>query len=142
MILSRYDIFYDRSRDGHYPEVTNPATPVAFIIDGEVVFADGFCPSIGDNIFLANPQYTSRLEVIDGIETEIVVATVGTTVTEMVVDELFTSVLLSEPLAIRITRTDSIMVDVGWKYDENGFYQMQEIDGVVKRINGMGNFVS
>lgn len=141
MILNKKDIYYLRSRDGAYPDVENPATPVAFVIDGEVVYADGFSPPIGDNIFLANPTYTSRIENIDGIDTEIVTATVGEVATDMILDEYFTAVLLSNPIAVLINRNDSILVDVGWKYDSNGFYQTKNVNGILKRINGMGNFV-
>jgi hypothetical protein len=141
MILTKYDIYYDPIRDGQYPAVEKPATPVAFVINGEVVYAHGFSPSIGDNIFLANPTYTSRMETVNGAEVEVVTATVGSTSTDMIVDEHFTAVLLSYPLAIEITRTGSILVDIGWKHDERGFYQMNDIDGVAKRIDGMGNVV-
>lgn len=141
MTLTNYDIFYNPTRDGEYPAVEKPATPVAFVIDGEVAYAHGFCPSIGDNIFLANANYTSRTETIDGAQVEVVTATVGSTSTDIIVDEYFTAVLLSYPLAIEITRTDSLLVDIGWKHDERGFYQMKDIDGVVKRIDGMGNVV-
>lgn len=141
MTLTNYDIYYNPTRDGEYPAVEKPATPVAFVIDGEVAYAHGFCPSVGDNIFLANPSYTSRMETIDGVEVEVVTATVGSTSTDIIVDEHFTAVLLSYPLAIEITRTGSKFVDVGWKHDERGFYQMKDIDGVIKRIDGMGNVV-
>lgn len=141
MILNKTDIYYEPTRDGEYPAVEKPATPVAFVIDGEVVYAHGFSPPIGDNIFLANPTYTSRIENIDGVDKEVVTATVGETSTDMLLDEHFTAVLLSYPLALPITRTDSKFVDVGWKHDANGFYQMKDIDGVIKRIDGMGNVV-
>jgi hypothetical protein len=141
MILNKTDIYYEPTRDGEYPAVEKPATPVAFVIDGEVVYADGFSPPIGDNIFLANPTYTSRIENIDGVDTEVITATVGETSTDMILDEHFTAVLLSYPLAIEITRTGSKFVDVGWKHDSNGFYQMKDVDGVMKRIDGMGNVV-
>lgn len=142
MILKEEDIFYLRERDGQYPEVERPACPVAFVIDGEVVFAHGFSPAIGDNIFLANSTYSSRMETIDGIDTEIVIADVGGVITEMIVGELFTSVLLSNALAVPISRTTSLLVNTGWKHDEYGFFQLQSINGVSKRINGMGVVVS
>lgn len=141
MILTSTDIFYLRERDGDSTTTDNPATPVAFVIDGEVVYAHAFSPSIGDNIFLANPTYTSRIENIDGIDTEVVTATVGETSTDMILDEHFTAVLLSNALAIKIKRDTSILVNIGWKYDENGFYQSKYVDGVEKRIDGMGNIV-
>jgi len=145
MILTSYDIFYSSERDGTYdgigaPAVEHPVTPIAFVIDGEVVFAQGFSPSIGDNIFLANPTYTSRIEFIDGVETEIVIADVNGVITEMIVDDLFTAVLLSNPLAILIKKNS--LVNTGWSYDENGFFAMQSIDGIEKKINDMGNIIS
>lgn len=145
MILKLSDILYSSERDGTYdgiggPTVEHPVTPIAFVIDGEVVFAQGFSPSIGDNIFLANPTYTSRIEFIDGIETEIVIANVNGVVTEMIVEDLFTAVLLSNPLAILINRNS--LVDTGWNHDENGFFIMQSIDGVEKKINDMGDVIS
>lgn len=142
MILKEQDIFYSQERDGRYPEVERPACPIAFVIGGDVVFAHGFSPSIGDNIFLSNPTYSSRVETIDGVETEIVIANVNGTITEMIVNDLFTSVLLSDSLAVPISRTTSLYVNVGWKYDENGFFQTQTINGVSKRVNGMGQVVS
>jgi hypothetical protein len=56
----------------------------------------------------------------------------------MILDELFTSVLLSDALAVPISRTTSLYVNTGWKYDEGGFFQTQFIQGVEKQINGMG----
>ena len=137
MILYPQDIFYLQSRDGDSTTTDNPATPIAFVIDGEVVFAHGFSPPIGDGVFLSNPEYSSRIELVDGEEKEITIANVDGVVTEMLLDELFTAVLLSNPLAVRITRHSSRYVDVGWMHDENGFYTMQVIDGVQKRLNGM-----
>jgi len=142
MILKAEDIFYSKERDGEYPTVERPACPIAFVINNEVVFAHGFSPSIGDNIFLANPKYSSRIEIIDDVETEIVIAEVNGVITEMILDELFTSVLLSDALAVPISRTTSLYVNTGWKHDENGFFQTQFIQGVEKRINGMGVVVS
>lgn len=144
MILQTSDIFYSSERDGTYdgidgPVVEHPVTPIAFVISGEVVYAQGFSPSIGDNVFLANPTYTSRIELINDIETEIVVANVNGTITEMVVNDLFTAVLLSNPLAILIDKHS--LVNTGWSYDENGFFVMQLIDGVERKINGMGDVV-
>jgi len=144
MILKSSDIFYSSERDGTYdgisgPAVEHPVTPIAFVIGGEVVFAQGFSPSIGDNIFLANPTYTSRIEFIDGVETEIVIANVNGVVAEMIVDDLFTAVLLSNPLAILIKKRS--LVNTGWSHDENGFFVMQSIDGVERRINEMGDVI-
>lgn len=141
MILTATDIFYLRERDGDSTTTSNPATPVAFVIGGDVVAAEAFSPPIGDNIFLANPTYTSRMEEIDGQTVEVVTATVGDVSTDMIVDELLTSVLLSNPTAIRIERDKSIMVTAGWKHDEDGFYIMQTVGGVERRLNGMGNVV-
>ena len=137
MILYPKDIFYLQSRDGDSTTTDNPATPIAFVIDGEVVYAHGFSPPIGEGIFLSNPTYSSRIELIDGEEKEVVIADVEGTITEMLLDELFTSVLLSEHLAIRITRDRTLYVDVGWMHDENGFYTFQLVDGIEKRLNGM-----
>lgn len=145
MILKTADILYSPQRDGSYdgisgPPVAHAVTPIAFVIDNEVVFAQGFSPSIGDNIFLANPTYTSRIESIDGVETEIVIANVNGAITEMIVDDLFTAVLLSTPLAVLIEKHS--LVNTGWSHDENGFFIMQLIDGVQKRIDSMGNVVA
>lgn len=145
MILKTADILYSPQRDGSYdgisgPQVAHAVTPIAFVIDNEVVFAQGFSPSIGDNIFLANPTYTSRIESIDGVETEIVIANVNGAITEMIVDDLFTAVLLSTPLAVLIEKHS--LVNTGWSHDENGFFIMQLIDGVQKRIDSMGNVVA
>jgi hypothetical protein len=145
VILQTSDIFYSSERDGTYdgingPAVEHPVTPIAFVIDGEVVFAQGFSPNIGDNIFLANPTYTSRIEFINGVETEIVIANINEVITEMIVNDLFTAVLLSNPLAILINKHS--LVNTGWNYDENGFFIMQSIDGVEKKINDMGDVIS
>ncbi len=145
MILQLPDILYSSERDGTYDGiggsvVEHPVTPIAFVIDGEVVFAQGFCPHIGDNIFLANPIYTSRTEFIDGVETEIIIANVNGVITEMIVSDLFTAVLLSNSLAILINKNS--LVDTGWSHDENGFFVMQLVDGVEKRINDMGDVIS
>ena len=141
MILQLSDILYSSERDGTYdgiggPVVEHPVTPIAFVIDGEVVFAQGFSPSIGDNIFLANPTYSSRVEIIDGVETEIVIANVNGAITEMIVNNLFTSVLLSNPNAVPITRGS--LVNVGWKYDENGFFLIESFNNVKRRIDENG----
>jgi hypothetical protein len=141
MILTETDVFYLRERDGDSTTTDNPATPVAFVINGDVVAAEGFSPPIGDNIFLANPTYTSRMEEIDGEQVEVLTATVGDVSTDMILGELLTSVLLSNPTAIRIERDKSIAVTAGWKHDENGFYIMQKIGGVDRRIDGMGRVV-
>lgn len=141
MILTSTDIFYLRERDGEWPATDNPATPVAFVIDGEVVAAEAFSPPIGDNIFLANPTYTSRIEKIDGRDTEVVTATVGDVSTDMILDELLTSVLLSNAKAILIRRDTDLAVNTGWRHDENGFYIMQYVNGVERRLNGMGKVV-
>lgn len=145
MILTSYDIFYEPSRDGvssqwgsshSFNIVEKPCTPIAFVIDGEVVLANGFSPSIGDNVFLANPTYSSRVEIIDGVETEIVIANVNGAITEMIVNDLFTSVLLSNPIAVPITRGS--LVNVGWKYDENGFFLIESSNNVKRRIDENG----
>jgi hypothetical protein len=141
MILTATDVFYLLERDGDSTTTDNPATPVAFVINGDVVAAEAFSPPIGDNIFLANPTYTSRMEEINGEQVEVITATVGDTSTDMILDELLTSVLLSDPIAIRIERDKSIAVAAGWKHDEKGFYVMQTVGGVERRINGMGNVV-
>lgn len=141
MILTATDIFYLQERDGDITTTKNPATPVAFVIDGEVVAAEAFSPPIGDNIFLANPTYTSRIEKINGRDTEVVTATVGDVSTDMILDELLTSVLLSNATAIRILRDTSLKVNIGWKHDEKGFYSMQAVNGVMRRIDGMGKVV-
>jgi|688.fasta_scaffold265458_2 hypothetical protein len=141
MILTATDIFYLQERDGDSTTTDRPATPVAFVINGEVVAAEAFSPPIGDNIFLANPAYTARMEEINGEQVEVITATVGDTSTDMILDELLTSVLLSEPTAIRITRDKSLQVAAGWKHDEKGFYIMQTVGGVERRIDGMGNVV-
>jgi hypothetical protein len=139
MILTEIDIFYLRERDGEYPETDNPATPVAFVIDGEVVAAEAFSPPIGDGIFLANPTYTSRTETISGVDVEVITATVGELSTDMILNEHLTSVLLSDAEAILIRRDRDLAVNTGWKHDENGFYLMETVDGVEHRLNGMGN---
>lgn len=137
MILSMQDVLYSPTRDGEWPDVERPACPIAFVIDGEVVYAHGFCPEIGDNIFLANPTYSSRTDNVDGVDVEVVIATVGDTSTEMILSEELTAILLSEPVAAPITRETSLYVEVGWLYDENGFYSFKTIDGESKRVNGM-----
>lgn len=137
MILTAQDVFYLQSRDGDSTTTDNPATPIAFIVDGDVVVANGFSPPIGEGVFLSNPNYSSRIEVIDGEEKEIVIANVDGVITEMLLDELFTAVLLSNPLAIKLTRESSRYVNVGWMHDENGFYITQLVDGVETRLNGM-----
>jgi hypothetical protein len=139
MILTERDIFYLRERDGDSTTTDNPATPVAFVIDGDVVAAEGFSPPIGDGIFMANPTYTSRIEQIDGVDVEVITATVGEVSTDMILDEHLTSVLLSNAEAILIRRDSDLAVNTGWKHDENGFYLMETVDGVERRLNGMGN---
>jgi hypothetical protein len=141
MILTSIDIFYLLERDGDSTTTSNPATPVAFVIDGDVVAAEAFSPPIGDGIFLANPVYSSRIENINGQDTEVITATVGEIATDMILDELLTSVLLSNATAILIRRDTDIAVNAGWKHDENGFYVMQMVDGVERRLNGMGVIV-
>jgi len=69
MILTSKEIFYLYERDGDSTTSDNPATPIAFVIDGEVVFAEGFSPAVGENIFLLNPIFTSKMETIDGVLT-------------------------------------------------------------------------
>ena len=139
MILTERDIFYLRERDGDSTTTDNPATPVAFVIDGDVVAAEGFSPPIGDGIFMANPIYTSRIEQIDGVDVEVITATVGEVSTDMILDEHLTAVLLSNAEAILIRRDSDLAVNTGWKHDENGFYLMETVDGVERRLNGMGN---
>lgn len=141
MALTMSDVFYNPQRDGEWPNVERPCAPIAFIINGNVVFANGFCPSIGDNIFLANPIYSSRIDTVDGEDIEVVIATVDDSTTEMILSEEFTAVLLSEPLAIQIDRETSRFVEVGWKYDENGFYSFRLVNGVDTRINGMNQVI-
>lgn len=141
MILTATDIFYLRERDGDSTTTDNPATPVAFVIDGEVVAAEAFSPPIGDGIFLANPTYTSRIEEIDGQDIEVITAVVGEVSTDMILEELLISVLLSDAEAILIRRDTDRAVTTGWKHDENGFYIMEIVDGVERRLNGMGNIV-
>lgn len=141
MILTATDIFYLRERDGDSTTTDNPATPVAFVIDGEVVAGEAFSPPIGDGIFLANPTYTSRIEKINGEDVEVITATVGEVSTDMILDELLTAVLLSDAEAILINRNTDRAVGIGWKHDENGFYVMEMVDGVARRINGLGNVV-
>ena len=143
MILTERDIFYLRERDGDSTTTDNPATPVAFVIDGDVVAAEGFSPPIGDGIFMANPTYTSRIEQIDGVDVEVITATVGEVSTDMILNEHLTAVLLSNAEAILIRRDSDRAVNAGqgqaWKHDENGFYLMETVDGVARRLNGMGN---
>lgn len=139
MILTERDIFYLRERDGDSTTTDNPATPVAFVIDGDVVAAEGFSPPIGDGIFMANPTYTSRIEQIDGVDVEVITATVGEVSTDMILNEHLTAVLLSNAEAILIRRDSDLAVNTGWKHDENGFYLMETVDGVERRLNGMGN---
>jgi len=145
MILTAKDIFYLRERDGDSTTTDNPATPVAFVIDGEVVAAEGFSPPIGDGIFLANPTYTSRIENIDGKDVEVITATVKGISTDMILNEHLTAVLLSNPKAILIRRDTDIAVSAGlgqvWRHDENGFYFIETVNGIEKRINGMGDAV-
>ena len=142
MILTAKDIFYLRERDGDSTTTDNPATPVAFVIDGEVVAAEGFSPPIGDGIFLANPTYTSRIESIDGEDVEVITAKVGEISTDMILNEHLTAVLLSNAEAILIRRDTDIQVSAGmgqvWRHDENGFYFMETVNDVERRINGMG----
>ena len=141
MKLTLTDIIYLKERDGDSATTDNWATPIAFVIDGEVVYAGAFSPVVGENIFLMSPVFTSQTENIDGVPTEIVTASVGDVVTEMVVGEKFTSVLLSEPLIIKIIRGRDNAVMEGWLYDDDGFFLKEIIDGVEKRIDGMGNVV-
>ena len=142
MILTAKDIFYLRERDGDSTTTDNPATPVAFVIDGEVVAAEGFSPPIGDGIFLANPTYRSRIESIDGEDVEVITATVGEISTDMILNEHLTAVLLSNAEAILIRRDTDIQVSAVmgqvWRHDENGFYFMETVNDVERRINGMG----
>ena len=140
-MLTMRDVLYLQSRDGDSTTTDNPATPVAFVIDGEVAIALGFSPKIGEDIFLSNPIYTSRIEEIDGKMTEIITANVNGNLTDMILSEHLTAVLLSNPQAIKILRNRDIAVMNGWLYDENGFYINQTINGVVRRINGMGSIV-
>lgn len=146
MILTSDDIFYKPSRDGvaadfgtshSYNVVEKPCTPLAFIIDGEVVLANGFTPHIGDNIFLANSIYTSRIDETSGAE--IILANTDGAVTEIAVDEMFTAVLLSNPLVVPIVRGS--LVNVGWKYDEDGFFITELINGIEQRIDQFGENV-
>lgn len=141
MKLTLTDIIYLKERDGDSATTGNWATPIAFVIDGEVVYAGAFSPVVGEDIFLMSPVFTSQMENIDGVPTEIVTASVGDVVTEMVVGEKFTSVLLSEPLIVEIIRGRDNAVMEGWLYDDDGFYLKEIIDGVEKRIDGMGNVV-
>ena len=141
MKLTLTDIIYLKERDGDSATTDNWATPIAFVIDGEVVYAGAFSPVVGENIFLMSPVFTSQTENIDGVPTEIVTASVGDVVTEMVVGEKFTSVLLSEPLIVEIIRGRDNAVMEGWLYDDGGFFLKEIIDGVEKRIDGMGNVV-
>ena len=141
MALSMSDVFYNPERDGEWPNVERPCSPIAFIINGNVVFANGFCPDIGDNIFLKNPTYSSRIDTIDGENVEVVIATIGDSTTEMVLSEQFTALLLSEPLAVQIDRNTSRFVEVGWKYDDSGFYSFKLINGIETRVNGMNQAV-
>lgn len=53
----------------------------------------------------------------------------------MIVNDLFTSVLLSNPIAVPITRGS--LVNVGWKYDENGFL-IESFSNVERRIDENG----
>jgi hypothetical protein len=141
MKLTLTDIIYLKERDGDSATTDNWATPIAFVIDGEVVYAEAFSPAIGENVFLMNPVFTSEIENIDGVPTEIVTASIGDVATDMVLDEKFTSVLLSEPLIVEIIRGRDNAVMEGWLYDDDGFYLKEIIDGVEKRIDGMGNVV-
>lgn len=122
MKLTLTDILYLQQRDGDYTTTDNWATPIAFVIDGEVVYAQAFSPSIGENIFLMNPVFSSKTEIIDDVPTEIVVASVGNEMTEMILDEKFTSVLLSDPIIIRLIRGKDNAVMEGWSYGSDGFY--------------------
>jgi hypothetical protein len=135
MRLTTQDVIYSLERDGQQTGIA-----VAFVIDGDVVYADAFSPSAGA-FFLTNPTYSSFTEVIDENEVEIVRATDESSTTELILNELFTAVLLSEARAIRITRERSRQVATGWKHDDEGFYIMQTIDGVERRIDGMGRVV-
>jgi len=146
MILVPDDIFYKPSRDGvaadfgtshSYEVVEKPCTPLAFIIDGEVVLANGFTPHIGDDVFLANSIYTSRVDETSGVE--IILADTDGTVTEIAVDEMFTAILLSNPLVVPIVKGS--LVNIGWKYDEDGFFTTELINGVEQRIDQFGETV-
>jgi hypothetical protein len=139
MRLTLTDIIYLKERDGESATTDNWATPIAFVINGEVAYAEAFSPPVGENIFLMNPVFTSKIENIDEVPTEIVTASVGDTATDMVLNEKFTSVLLSEPLIVEIIRGRDNAVMEGWFYDNDGFYLKEIIDGVEKRIDGMGN---
>ena len=141
MMLTATDIFYLQERDGDYTTTDNYATPIAFVIDGEVADSQAFSPPIADAIFLANPTYTSRTEEIDGQSTEVITATVGDVSTDIIVDELLTAVLLSNPTAIVIQRDTDMNVAAGWRHDENGFYIMSPSEDGEIRINGMGEIV-
>jgi hypothetical protein len=141
MRLTLTDILYLRTRDGDYTTTDNWRTPIAFVIDGEVVYAQAFSPVIGESIFLMNPVFTSKIEDIDGVLTEIVIASVGDVQTEMIVGEKFTSVLLSEPLIVEIIGGRDNAVAEGWLYDNDGFYLKEIVDGVEKRFNGMWDIV-
>lgn len=141
MRLTTQDVIYSLERDGQQTGVA-----VAFVIDGDVVYADAFSPSAGA-FFLTNPTYSSFIETIDGNEVEVIrvnnesgVEDVNS-ITELILNELFTAVLLSEPKAIRITRERSRQAATGWKHDDEGFYIMQTINGVERRIDGMGRVV-
>lgn len=141
MILTATDIFYLKERDGDSTTTDNPATPIAFVIYGDVAATEAFSPPIADAIFLANPTYTVRTEEIDGQNTEVITATVGDVLTDMIVDELLTAVLLSDPTAVLINRDTDMNVSAGWSYDENGFYIMEASEDGVIRINGIGEIV-
>jgi hypothetical protein len=142
MRLTATDIYYLQERDGDSTTTDNPATPIAFVIDGDVVYAEAFSPPVAQSIFLANPTYSSATEEIDGQQVEVVTATVGETSTELIVSELFASVLLSNALVVLITRDKDLAVTAGWNHDSDGFYIMQRVAGVERRLNGMGDPVS
>jgi hypothetical protein len=141
MMLKHNDIYYLQERDGDYTTTDNYATPIAFVIDGEVATAEAFSPPIADAIFLANPVFTVRNEEIDGQETEVITATVGEVSTDMIVDELLTAVLLSNPTIVLMQRERDMNVAAGWRHDENGFYIMSPSEDGEIRINGMGEIV-
>ncbi len=124
------DITFSPERDGY------PGVAIAFVIDNEVVYTKSFEPSFAENYLLNSPNIAASAGTPGAI---VITSSVG--LVEVTVNEMFTAVLLSSPLIIRLTLENGKHVSAGWRHDEGGFYVTTTRNGETVRYTGNGQFV-
>lgn len=123
-MVTQNDITFNPNRDGY------PGIAVAFVIDGEVVLTKSFEPTFANNFILNSPIFSQNK---DSVSVDIVA---GVNSINVIMDELFTAVVLSSPTIVRLTLENGKHVTPGWNYANDKFFITTSINGITKTYYG------